>query len=390
MPRFSEQDKQFMKRALALARKNRSKKSSEPKIGAVLVSGNRVVAEESYKSRKGFVLEDEVFRMLPQTSKLKELTVYITKEPSTLYSESISPLDALLLHRSVIKRVVIAEKDHHPLVNGFGIELLSRAGIQVDFGVMQNEAQELNKRYGLWARKQRYVKPFVKVAVATSIDGKITDKSPRSEDRISTREDLKLRDENRAFSDAVIVGGNTFLYDDPSLLITSAVERKRSYKKKGFSYPFKVVVIDSIDRTLKVNSNFFNEEKTGPIRKIFFTTTKTSRETIEKIKKASTFNEVFVQHSSSVKMEDVLRVLASFGVKKALIEGGGTLNFNAINEGIVDEIEYHIRSIVLGGAGAVTSVEGDGFDISKAKNVFINSIAQIDSQTVVMNYRFKK
>lgn len=390
MPRFSKSDELFMQRALALAEKTTHRKHSEPKVGAVFVHEGMIVGESYFNprsSRKHAVIK--AFEKIPSDIPRKDLALYITMEPCTVYKRTASSTDFLLLNKDSISRIVIADKNYHPEVNGLSMYLLKKRGVRVDFGLLQRKAQVVNKNFNAWSRKRKYKKPHVLISVATTADGKIADLDPDTEDVISARKDAKLRDRIRAHVGAVIVGGNTFKQDDPSLIIKNHRMRQRVLKERGYVSPIKVVVTHKIGRTLNLNGDFFGEQKTGPIRKIFFTTKATAASTIKKIEEASPLNDVFVFNTKEIKLTDVLKTLSQFGVSKILVEGGGTLNFAFAKEELIDEVQFHVRSLLLGGKDAITSFEGAGFELKNAKKVKLKAIDELDPETVILRYEIK-
>jgi diaminohydroxyphosphoribosylaminopyrimidine deaminase/5-amino-6-(5-phosphoribosylamino)uracil reductase len=387
MTRFSKADEFFMKRAFVLAEKTTHRKHAEPKVGAVFVHGAHIVGEGYFNPRSSKKhAEIKAFESIPYDAPKKDLTLYLTMEPCTVYKRTGSCTDHLLLNHDAIKRVVIADKNYHPEVNGFSMHLLRMHGFKVDFGLFQRKAQIMNKKFNDWSRKQKYEKPHVLISVATTADGKIADMNPKTEDVISTRKDAKAKDRLRAEVGAVIVGGNTFSQDDPSLIVKNYRMRQRVMKEKGYASPIKVVVSHKIDRTLKLNSEFFNEKKTGPVRKIFFTTQKTTKQTIDKIKKQSPLNDVFVFSGKEIDLREVLKTLSFFGVQHVLVEGGGTINFAFAQAKLIDEVQFHVRSMLIGGKDAITSFEGDGFELKDAQKINLKAVDELDSETVILRY----
>ncbi len=199
-------------------------------------------------------------------------------------------------------------------------------------------------------------KPFVFINCAMSLDGKIST-IERKQVKISSDEDLKRVDRLRAESDAILVGMNTIVTDDPKLIIKSERLRKERIKKGLPGNPIKVGIGNV--NGMKLNSDFLNYGDT----KLIFTTENSDPRKREELEKKA---DIRILGKNRVDLNKMLRILSDLGVKKLMIEGGGTVNFEFLKEGLVDELYVAVAPRIFGGITAPTLVDGRGFNADKA------------------------
>jgi len=221
-------------------------------------------------------------------------------------------------------------------------------------------------------------KPFVFINCAMSLDGKIST-IERKQVRISSDEDLRRVDELRAESDAILVGMNTIAIDDPKLTIKS--ERlKRERLKRGLpENPIKIA-IGNVNR-MKLNSDFLNYGN----NKLIFTTENSDPGKIGKLRKKA---DVCILGKNRVDLNKMLRILADMGVKKLMIEGGATVNFEFLKEGLVDKIYVAVAPRIFGGINAPTLVDGEGFNVDKAVDLKLFGVENLHD-SLVLKYEVK-
>lgn len=189
-------------------------------------------------------------------------------------------------------------------------------------------------------------RPRVILNAGITLDGKIATK--KSDSKISSSEDLRRVHRLRAEVDAVLVGSNTVMVDDPRLTV-----HKIPHKGKQ---PTRVVV-DSGAR-INLNARVFNEEA----KTIIAVSKKAdSAKVREMMKKA----EVVVCGEDRVDLRSLLQYLWDRGIRALLLEGGGNLNWSMLKEDLVDEVRVAVAPVVVGGRDATTLVEGEGFDLIK-------------------------
>ena len=196
------------------------------------------------------------------------------------------------------------------------------------------------------------MKPFVFINIAASVDGKISDES-RRQLKISCEEDFKRVDKLRAESDAIMVGIGTVLADDPRLTVKSEELRGWRTDQGKPENPIRVVV-DSRCR-IPLNAKVLNKEA----KTIVAVSKLADRSRVEKLRHKA---EVVTFGESKVDLRALMRYLYKIGVRKVMVEGGATLNYGLLKEGLVDEIYVYYGSMIIGGAKAPTIVDGSSFN----------------------------
>jgi 2,5-diamino-6-(ribosylamino)-4(3H)-pyrimidinone 5'-phosphate reductase len=206
---------------------------------------------------------------------------------------------------------------------------------------------------------------------AMSIDGKISSYSGNS--RISSKKDLVRVHKLRSKVDAIVVGINTVLIDNPMLTIR--------YIRNNRISPTRIIV-DSYGR-IPLDSKILRSAT--KIKTIIVVTKQASRDTIEEIKKSGAY--VIIIGSKLVNLKRLFKMLYDMGYRKILIEGGGELNWSCLHDGIVNELIITITPKVLGGRDAVTLVEGRGYStISQAIKLKLTKIIQNKNDNEITLY----
>jgi len=265
--------------------------------------------------------------------------MYVTLEPCNHHGKTPPCVDAILANG--IAKVVMAMKDPNPLTSGAGTKRLGKAGVKVVSGVMEKEARELNRKYIKFMEKKM---PYVTVKLAQSLDGKIAARDGSSK-WISSGASRDLVKKMRGNFDAIMVGVNTVLKDDPYLL---------DRDKKGYSTS-RVVV----DTTLKTPADSRLVKTTGKSPLVIITTEKAPKRKIELFRSVEGLRLIELKSSNGkVPLKAALRRLAGIGVVNLLVEGGGELVGALLDERLVDEAMFFIAPRILG--GTYSSIKGKG------------------------------
>ncbi|NWG09000.1 MAG: 2,5-diamino-6-(ribosylamino)-4(3H)-pyrimidinone 5'-phosphate reductase [Nitrososphaerales archaeon] len=210
-------------------------------------------------------------------------------------------------------------------------------------------------------------RPYVILNAAMTIDGKIATKTGDS--KISSRKDLVRVHRLRASVDAIMVGINTVLIDDPSLKVKYC---------KGKS-PIRVIV-DSKART-PIESRVLLDKD---VPTIIAVTSKTPRDRVDRLREAGA-KVIVCGDGDKVDLIILLKVLKEMGVKKVLVEGGGNINWGMISQGLFDELQVTIGSFVVGGRDGITLVEGDGMEkMAEGVRMKLSKVKQKEDEVVLM------
>lgn len=249
---FSELDKQYMSRAIELAKKGRFTTSPNPNVGCVIVNDNCVVGEGFHQ--KAGTAHAEVNALAQAQSRAKHATCYVTLEPCSHYGRT--PPCAIALTTAGVKRVVVAMIDPNPKVAGRGIAILEEAGITVDIGLLESEAQDLNRGF---IQRMQANKPRVTVKLASSLDGKTALHNGVSKWITGSQARIDVQ-YFRAMQSAILTGSATVIADDPSLNIRfNELQQSPSFKSEvnetAIRQPIRII-LDSNNK-LTLNEKLF-------------------------------------------------------------------------------------------------------------------------------------
>jgi 2,5-diamino-6-(ribosylamino)-4(3H)-pyrimidinone 5'-phosphate reductase len=225
-------------------------------------------------------------------------------------------------------------------------------------------------------------RPFVFINVAVTADGKM-DTFERKGSAISSVRDKERVDRLRAEADAVMVGGRTLLDEDPKLTVKSKTLRAERVAHAQSPNPIKVGVVTKAD--IQPDSNFL---KVGPARIVIFTTDQTSKAKVEILRNRGV--EVFVHDSPRVDLEKALHTLKELGVERLMVEGGGTLNFELLRLGLVDELSMYVAPMIFGGESAPTAAAGSGVGRGAAILLRLVKSEVHEDGGVVLQYQVEK
>lgn len=224
-------------------------------------------------------------------------------------------------------------------------------------------------------------RPSTFINVAMTADGKI-DTFERRGAAISSAHDRERVDRLRAESDAVLVGGSTLLDEDPKLTVKSEALRAERIARGLPPNPVKVGVVTLAN--LKPESDFLNF---GPARVVIFTTNRTSNGQFEMLRARGV--EIFVHERPRVDLELMMRTLREIGVNRLMVEGGGTMNFELLKLGLVDEITAYVAPLIFGGANAPTLADSLGVAREAAVHLQLLDVEKWDDGGVVLRYKIE-
>lgn len=225
-------------------------------------------------------------------------------------------------------------------------------------------------------------RPFVFINVAMTADGKI-DTFQRKGSAISSARDKQRVDQLRADADAVMVGGKTLLDEDPKLTVKSDGLRAERVARGRSPNPVKVGVVTRAE--FRADSEFLN---TGPAEIVIFTTRRTSKRYLSLL--TSRGVDVYVDDAEKVDLERALTTLKELGIDRLMVEGGGTLNFELLRLGLVDELTAYVAPMIFGGESAPTLAAGSGLERSAAIPMKLVKAEQWEDGGVLLTYHFTR
>lgn len=328
MSSFDARDRAYMARALALAAQGLASAHPNPRVGCVVVRDDRVLAEGWHERAGGPHAEAAALAQLPAGA--AGATAYVTLEPCNHQGRTPPCSEALI--KAGVARVVYAIGDPNRHVKGGGAQRLREAGVQVQSGLLEREATELNAGF---IKRMRVGVPLVRLKLAMSLDGRTALSDGRSKwiTGEAARADVQ---QWRARSAAILTGIGTVLADDPMLSVRPAVA--------GMRQPLRVI-LDSELRTPPQARVFDGVGDSG----VWIFTASTDAQRIA----ALTARGARVEHAASaakVDIAQVLRVLGKSAINEVLVEAGATLAGALVEQHCVDELLLYVAPLVLGDA----------------------------------------
>jgi diaminohydroxyphosphoribosylaminopyrimidine deaminase/5-amino-6-(5-phosphoribosylamino)uracil reductase len=325
-------DLAMMRAALGLARRGLGTTWPNPSVGCVIVKDGHIVGR-GWTGRGGRPHgETEALRRAGAAA--KGATAYVTLEPCSHWGKMPPCADALI--KAGLRRVVVALEDPDPRVAGSGIEALRKAGLAVDLGLCAAEAAELNAGF---LQRVRLGRPLVTLKLATSLDGRIAmaDGESRWITGAAARDRAHLL---RAAHDAILVGTDTVLADDPQLTCRLPGLADRS--------PGRVV----LDRQLRIppTARVIAEARAVATWLVTLPSAHPARQNL--LRDAGV--EVIAAEVDATGMIDlsaVLTLLGTRGLTRLLVEGGGRLAAALLHAELVDRLVWFHAPLLLGGDG---------------------------------------
>jgi len=340
----------YMAYALSLAELALGYTSPNPSVGAVIVRDGIVVGL-GHTQQPG--LEHAEIMALNQAGEMaRGSTMYVTLEPCCHHGKTGPCTEAII--NAGISEVHVAVRDPNPLVNGKGISALEAASIKTYVGEYEQRAREINEGYFKYITEGI---PFVIAKFAMSLDGKIATRSGDSK-WITSEEARNYAHGQRHIADAIMVGANTILVDDP--LLTA-----RGYSGRGGRsklQPLRVIV----DGQGKVptTARVFSE----PGKTLVAVSDRPSNREKLQIKREGTEYVIVKSQDEFIDLNELLKILGMKQVTTVMVEGGSRLLGSFFDSRLVDKVLAFIAPIIIGGENAKTVVGGLG--VSKVQDAF--------------------
>ena len=348
-------DAQFIQLALRLARRGQGRTSPNPMVGAVLVKSGQIVGRGWNRRAGGPHAEIAALRDAQKRGKIpRGATLYVTLEPCSTQGRTPPCTDAIVA--AGIRRVVVGATDPNPRHAGKGFQLLQRAGIAVETGILGETCAGLNTAFNHWIVHRT---PLVTVKAAMTLDGKIATAGGESKWITGSKArayGMKLRQA----SDAILVGINTVLADDPSLTVRPIQSPKSKVQSPK---PLRRIILDSRARTpltAKVVSDEFAALTTivigqhAPRKRVAALAQKVN------VLTAPAKPSAIGHQPSAIDLSWLLKKLGAENVTSLLVEGGGEVNASFLLGGWAQRVAFFYAPKILGGRSARRAVAGVG------------------------------
>jgi diaminohydroxyphosphoribosylaminopyrimidine deaminase / 5-amino-6-(5-phosphoribosylamino)uracil reductase len=337
----------FMEIAVKLARKGHGFTSPNPAVGAVIVKKGAILGKGWHQRAGGPHAEiaalEQVFRN-GHSKKLKGADLYVTLEPCSTWGRTPPCVDSIL--KSGIQRVFIGAVDPNPHHSGRGLTKLRKAGIRVQTAILREECENLISRWAYWIRNNS---PWVTAKCAMTLDGRIATEKGESK-WISCEKSRIAAHQLRAGVDAVLVGINTVLRDDPALDVRYKIPHRPGFPVK--------IIMDREARTPPASRLF---KKGAPVWIVV-----SAKAPISRVKKLETVGATILKFPGTQndgersRWRKFLRMLGKRDITSVMVEGGGNVLGTFFDLDLVHEVSFFVAPKVLGGRYAVRAISGRG------------------------------
>ena len=306
---FNQQDTECMALALKLSKLGRVSVGANPMVGCVITRDNIIIAQDYHRNYgEGHA---EVNALDQINHKADNCSVYVTLEPCAHQGKTPPCVNALI--NANVSKVFVATLDSNPEVSGSGVRLLRDSGIEVEVGLLENIALEVNRGF---LKRMKTGLPFVTSKIAMSLDGRVAMKNGQSKwiTSSASRNDVQIL---RSQNEAILTGSGTILNDNPMLTVRN---------QELNSHPLRVV-IDSNNQITDKSLNIFSNDS----------------ETLILNESNSTILE-----NGKLDLESALVTIGSLGINNLLLEAGSGLNGAMMDSGLIDEFVIYTAPIILG------------------------------------------
>lgn len=341
---FMQKKEEYMRRALELARKGEGHTSPNPMVGCVVVKDGRIISEGYHEKYGEFHAERNALTRC--TEDIAGADLYVTLEPCC-HQGKTPPCTDIIIEKK-IARVFVGSMDSNPLVAGKGVQILRDHGIYVETGILDTECRKLNEVFYHYIATKT---PFVVMKYAMTLDGKIacaTGDSKWVTGEIARTQVHRMRGRYRG----IMVGIGTVLADDPMLncRVEGGVDPVRIICDSNLRIPTESQIVKTasdIETIVACSQEALESER--------------KQEKIRRLKEAG-IQIIGTEGAHGVNLVELMKKLGGQNIDSILLEGGGTLNASALEDGIVNKVYAYIAGKLIGGMDARSPVEGMGID----------------------------
>ena len=341
---FMQKKEEYMRRALELARKGEGHTSPNPMVGCVVVKDGRIISEGYHEKYGEFHAERNALTRCTEDTAGADL--YVTLEPCC-HQGKTPPCTDIIIEKK-IARVFVGSMDSNPLVAGKGVQILRDHGIYVETGILDAECRKLNEVFYHYIATKT---PFVVMKYAMTLDGKIacaTGDSKWVTGEIARTQVHRMRGRYRG----IMVGIGTVLADDPMLncRVEGGVDPVRIICDSNLHIPTESQIVKTasdIETIVACSQEALESER--------------KQEKIRRLKEAG-IQIIGTEGAHGVNLVELMKKLGGQNIDSILLEGGGTLNASALEDGLVNKVYAYIAGKLIGGMDARSPVEGMGID----------------------------
>ena len=332
-------DEAYMKLALELAQKGCGWTAPNPMVGAVIVKNGEIIGSGYHQCYGQLHAERNAFAACTQSP--QGATLYVTLEPCCHYGQTPPCTEAII--ENGISRVVIGSPDPNPLVAGKGVAILRQHGIDVTENVLREQCDQLNQVFLHYIQHQT---PYVVMKYAMTMDGKIATRSGLSKWITGETARRQVQQDRHRYS-AIMIGVGTVLTDDP--LLTCRLPNSKN--------PVRIIC----DTRLRTPLTSQIVQTAGEVPTIIATSCD-DEEKLALYRQAGCQTCIVPKQKEHLDLQRLMQALGQQKIDSILLEGGGTLNWAALQSGIVHKVQAYIAPKLFGGAEAKSPVEGLGVD----------------------------
>lgn len=322
----------YMSLALQLAERGRFSVSPNPMVGCVLVKDNQILGQGFHL--KAGCHHAEIMALQEAGSHANNATAYVTLEPCCHYGRT--PPCTLALMEAGVRQVFVACLDPNPLVAGQGVQALRKAGIDVQLGLEETEAQRLNNVFFHYIQ---YKRPFVIAKWAMSLDGKTATHRLDTND-ISSPASRQHSHQTRQHVDAILVGATTAIHDDPLLTV-----RYSSSDTSITKHPLRIIL--SSRGHFPEHLKLF--DASGPATTLIATTNAAETDWIKRMQTKQIDVLILPKNDEGkVDLPSLLDELGRREITSLLVEGGKTVHHRFLKEHLVNQIQVYLAPLIIG------------------------------------------
>lgn len=344
----------YIKLCFELAKKGKGNVSPNPLVGAILVKNGKVIGK-GYHKKYGSA-HAEVNAINNSTEKVAGSTLYCNLEPCCHANKQTPPCVPLIIEKKISK-VVISNFDPNKEVNHKGVKQLREAGVEVVTGVLQDEAEELNKFYFKYVKEKL---PYITLKIAQSIDGKIS-LVKNEQTWLTGKQSIKYVHKLRSEYDAVLVGAGTIKTDNPLLTVRNVRGRNpiRIIIDGKLNIPIKSKILNSIDpeNTWIITSSNADEKKVKLLSE-----------------KGLRIFKIVTKRQTKLELKKIMKVLAKQKITSILVEGGRNIFSQFLKYDMFDEVIILQAPKVLGSGIGIPNIK-------KIKNLKLLSVKKLGDDT---------